>query len=913
VTALLNARGRITAASALLLAVAASLALAPAVRASEPIESFTTTMSTSQAGGHPDLTTSFALAEPGQTEAARNVIFNAPTGIFGNPRAVTQCQAADFALEQCPPNSQVGLITLHADYEGNPDFLLGTAPIFSEVPQNGETARFAFIVPILNIPIVIPVAVRTASSSDYGLRFTVQEITQLAPLAGASLTFWGFPAESTHDAERFAKGSPGDPAGCPGRADAGCITTPVQSSIASVPLIDNPTLCSGAELKSTLEVQTYQDPQHLSRAEATYPPITGCEAEKFEPVLQASPTTAETDSASGLNVELRSPQFLTKAAAPSEIKSADVTLPPGFTINPDAADGQTACTDAAANFGSEGAANCPDTSKIGTFEIGTPALPEPLEGAVYIGQPEAGNQYRLFEIASGFGINAKLVGAIRPNPQTGQLTAEFPDLPQAPFEDFQLHLFSGERGLLATPTACSVYTVSAQFTPWNAALAPQTSNQHFGLESGPHGSPCPGQVRPFTPRLLAGTSNSSAGAFSAFTLKLNREDGDQTLGDLNFTMPPGLTADLRGVAYCPEASIQAAANTTGALEQALPSCPAASQIGTTNVAAGPGSHPFNAAGRIYFAGPFQGAPLSLVAITPALAGPYDYGTVVVRVALHIDPTDAHVIADSETVPSIIGGVPLRLRSIQVNIDKPNFMINPTNCASFAIASQAVGDQGTVANFSSPFTAVNCSTLAFKPKMTITQLGGRGQTTRSQDPSLRFDLRTRAGDANIKSVAVTLPKAFEIDQRHLGNICSKAELAKTQCAGRQAIGTVSTETPLLEKPLQGPAYAVSGFGKLPHLAFILAGQVTIVPEAMSSSVKGGHLKTVVPVVPDAPIGHFRLTLFGAKKGYLQNTRSLCAAAAVTTVEYVAQSGKTLTQRVQAKTACGAKTKKPKRHH
>ena len=309
------------------------------------------------------------------------------------------------------------------------------------------------------------------------------------------------------------------------------------------------------------------------------------------------------------------------------------------------------------------------------------------------------------------------------------------------------------------------------------------------------------------------------------------------------------------------------------------------------------------------AGPFQGAPLSLVVVTPALAGPYDYGTVVVRVALHIDPIDAHVIADSETVPEIIGGIPLRFRSIQVNINKPNFMINPTNCSAFTVASQGVGDQGTVANFSSPFQAVNCETLPFAPKMTITQLGGHKVTARSKDPSLAIELDTKAGDANIKSLSVTLPKAFEIDQRHLGNLCDRTELASDQCAGRQPIGEATTNTPLLEKPLNGPVYAVSGFGLLPHLAFILDGQVMLTPEAESSSVKDGRLKTVVPVVPDAPIGHFRFTLFGGKQGYLSNTESLCSTPAVSTIEFTGQNGKALTQHVKTKTACKAKSSKP----
>jgi hypothetical protein len=311
---------------------------------------------------------------------------------------------------------------------------------------------------------------------------------------------------------------------------------------------------------------------------------------------------------------------------------------------------------------------------------------------------------------------------------------------------------------------------------------------------------------------------------------------------------------------------------------------------------------------MYLSGPLKGAPLSLAAVTPALAGPYDYGVVVVRVALKVDPLDAHVTAVSDTVPSIIGGVPIRMRSIQVNIDKPEFTINPTNCSPFTVDSQGIGDQGTVSDFSSYFQVVNCATLPFKPKMTIRQLGGRKATTRSKNPKMRIDLWTRHGDANIKSVAVTLPKAFAIDQRHLGNICSRAQLAAERCAGRQAIGTVETKTPLLDQPLKGPAYAVSGFGKLPHVVFILDGQVTIMPEAESSSVNGGHLKTVVPVVPDAPIGHFRLNLFGGKKGYLVNTRDLCASPAVVNVQFAGQNGERVNQRVETKTTCGGRSSK-----
>jgi hypothetical protein len=894
------------------LAVVTALTLlvpAPA-EAKLDIESFTTTSSNSAAGAHPDLSTSFRFIEPGVEESAKNVVFNAPEGLFGNSGALLRCSSSDFALTQCPPNSQAGTVTVYARHNGTPNKLLGTAPIFNLDPGLDSTALFAFIAPTVNIPIQIPVAVRTGT--DYGLRFTVSELTQTTPLAGADLTFWGFPASDSHNSERFPKGSPGEPAGCPEMAGTGC-TAGVAASIPNAPLINNPTICTGKPLLATLEVQTYQDPGSRAQMNATYPQTTNCQNQVFKPVLFASLTTTETDAPSGLNLDLKAPQFFGPSPAPSQLRSAIVSLPPGLTVNPDAADGQSSCSDSQANFGSEAAAGCPDNSKIGTFLVNTPALEGALIGSLYIGEPKPGNQYRLFMVADGFGIHAKFVGTVHPDPATGQVKIEFRDFPQVPFDEFQLHLFASDRGLLATPTHCTLYPIAGHFIPWNSVQPEVVSDEYVSLDSGPNGRLCPPAVRPFSPRLVAGTSNPAAGAFSDFHLKLDRDDGDQFLGDLNFRMPPGFTGDLRGIAYCPVAAITAAAQRLGRDEQAAGSCPASSQIGTTSVAAGPGSHPFHAVGKMYLSGPLKGAPLSLVAITPALAGPYDYGTVVIRVALHVDPVTAQVSAASETMPQIIGGIPIRMRSIQVNIDKPNFTINPTNCSAFAVDSQGIGDQGTVTDFSSYFNAVNCSTLPFKPRMTVRQIG-KG-TRRATNPQMQFDLKTRPGDANLKSLSVTLSSAFAIDQRHLGNICSEKELTEKECSGRTPIGKASTTTPLLDKPLEGPVYAVSGGGGLPRLAFILNGQVSLVPRAETKTItKGGagQLQTTVPVVPDAPIGHFALTVFGGKTGYLVNTRSLCAKAPVTKVAYTGQNGKTHTESVKVKAACGKKKARAKRH-
>ena len=164
--------------------------------------------------------------------------------------------------------------------------------------------------------------------------------------------------------------------------------------------------------------------------------------------------------------------------------------------------------------------------------------------------------------------------------------------------------------------------------------------------------------------------------------------------------------------------------------------------------------------------------------------------------------------------------------------------------------------------------------------------------------------------------MTLPSAFAIDQRHLGNICSEKELAEKQCAGRTPIGKATTTTPLLDQPLAGPVYAVSGSGGLPRLAFILNGQVNLVPRAETKTItKGGagQLQTTVPVVPDAPIGHFHLTVFGGKTGYLVNTRDLCAHAPGHQGRlHRPRTARRDSEAVKVKAACGKKSKRAKRH-
>jgi len=892
-----------------LLAVVAATALAASASAAPVIAEYSVGSTNPAAGAHPDLIAKVALDEPGEPEVARDIKINLPPGLFGNPGAIFKCSSAEFVLNHCSPGTQAGLISLIANYEDDPNYVLGTVPVYNLETVGGETARLAFVAPTVNIPISIPITVR--SDSDYGIDLNVRGIPQDVPLGLARLTIWGLPAAKSHDTQRFGRGEPGEPSGCEGVLDTSCLAAPFPSAGKFVePYINNPSVCTGAPLPISISVVSYQDTGNSSEETASFPATTECETQKFDPVFKLGLTNTETDAPTGLDIQLQADQFLGgEASSQSTLRSAIVHLPPGLTINPDAADGQTSCTEAEAGFGTEQPGNCPDNSKIGTVEVLTPALEGPLTGSLYIGKPVPGDQYRVFMIFDGFGVHAKLFASFLPDPETGELTMQVLDLPQVPFSVFNLHLFASDRGLLATPTHCTVYQANAVMTPWNDQLSPQESTPTFGVDSGPNGRPCPGITRPFNPRLEAGTTNPSAGEFSNFILKLDRDDGDQFLGDLTFRMPPGFTGDLSGISYCPDQAIAHAAANQGLSEQASPSCPASSQVGSSNVAAGPGEHPFHAVGKMYLAGPFKGAPLSIVALTPALAGPYDYGVVAVRVALHVDPQTAQVFAASDTVPAVIGGIPIRMRSIQVNIDKPNFTINPTNCSPFTVDSQGIGDQGTITDFSSYFQVVNCMRLAFKPTMKIRQVGKKG-TKRGANPVVKFDLNTRAGDANIKSLTVTLPKAYEIDQGHLGNICSEKELIEKECAGRTAIGRASTETPLLDNPLSGPVYAVSGSGGLPRLAFLLNGQVNLLPRADTKAV-GGKLQTTVPVIPDAPIGHFGLVINGGKTGYLALTRGICKHQPVVKVAYAAQNGLTRTEKVKVKAACGKKKKKKKK--
>ena len=591
---------------------------------------------------------------------------------------------------------------------------------------------------------------------------------------------------------------------------------------------------------------------------------------------------------------------------------ARVTLPPGFSINTGAADGKVACDEAFSAIGTRGAASCPEFSKIGTLKLDVAALPEPLPGALYLLEPKPGEPYRVLLAASGFATNVKLSGRLKRIRQTGQVAVVFKGLPQAPLQEFGLHIFGSERGLLATPTHCGTYHVESEFVPWNTALETRHTTNLITIDQGPNGSPCPNGARPFSPKLEAGVANATAGAHSPFTFVLNRNDGEQNLTGLRVTTPPGFAATLAGVPYCPESAISQllAPGYSGRAEQASPACPAASQIGTAVAGAGAGTHPLYTPGKVYLAGPYKGAPLSLIVVVPAVSGPYDLGNVAVRAAINVNPVTAQVTTTSDPLPQILEGIPLRLRSIRVDLDRPNFTLNPTNCDPFSVESLTSADEGGQATSTAHFQATDCAGLAFGPKLAIRL---KGSTKRRAHPALRGTLTTGPGESNLSAVTVVMPNNELLDQSHIGTDCTRVQFAANDCPADSIYGTATAESPLLEEPLTGNVYLRAGTHKLPDLVADLRGQFNIEVSARIDSVKSGGLRARFEGIPDAPVTKFVLEMQGGKKGLLQNSKPLCMADKMTTEALVGQNGARIKRKVRLQTSCGGSASSRHKRH
>jgi hypothetical protein len=828
-----------------------------------------------QAGSHPFAATTeidFNLNPDGSPDGfVKDLNVNLPPGLVGDPNAVAQCTRAQFEDDSnnCPANSMVGIVTLKLTLFGQSLNL--PEAVFNMQPPPGVPAQFGFRA--LFPPVFINAKVRTGG--DYGLTTALHNISHALPLSGNSLTLWGVPADPAHDSARASVGvGPSD--------------------LPPAPFLTLPTACNGP-LTTTADADSWQNPGAFVSATNTTPiGLQGCDHLQFGPSISVAADPSSADSPAGFAVDLHVPQNNDPTGlATAHLKKAVVTLPEGVSINPSVADGLAGCTPAQIGLGNASEPTCPDASKIGSAEVDSPLSAHPLTGSIFLGSPTD-----IYVVAEGGGVLLKLHGVQIPNFATGQLTTTFDNNPQLPFTDLKLNFFGGPRAALATPQTCGTFTTTTDLMPWSApASGPDaTPSGAFTIDSGPDGNSfsCVSNLadRPFDPGFLAGMEDDHAATFTPFVLRVKRDDGEQGLRRIDAKLPPGVSAKLAGVPECSNAAASAG------------TCGASSRVGHVNVGAGAGPLPFYLPGKAYLTGPYKGAPLGLSIVTPVNVGPFNLGNVVVRAAIFVDPTTAALHVVSDPLPTIHTGIPLRLRSVSIQIDRSRFMLSPTNCNPMAVTGQIQGTAGPPAQVSKFFQVAGCRALGFKPKLTAKILGGKKFTGHSKHPGLKVTLKPK-GKANVKSVALTLPHSIILDQANI-NVCTPAQFNANHCPKKSKYGKAKARSPLLDKPLKGPVYLVTNkHHQLPDLVMVLNGQVKLIERGVVKGTTSGRLKTTFNTVPDVPLKNFTLKLKKGKHGLLVNSTNLCSKrakhkSAKATIK--AHNGKKRSFKPKVKTPC-----------
>jgi hypothetical protein len=855
-----------------LVLILAATPLTPAGAADEfekyALESVGASLSTNQAGAHADFTTSFALTRSGSKPYAltRDVEVRLPPGLIGNPQGIPRCTVDQLGTQseqaECPVDSQVGVTEVRVL---NPISGTFTEPVYNMDPPGGDVvARLGFYA--VGWPAFINVRV---DPTDYSLIASIEGAPSTAGLLEATTTLWGVPAAPIHDEQRIT----------PEEARTG--ETPEggrQATVPERPFLSNPTDCV-TKRQITVTARSYQLPDSPSTMSAPFPDITGCGRLNFSSRFSVLPTNTEASAPTGLEAELTIPQNETPSGrATSTLKSAAVTLPEGLTINPAAGDGLEACSSEQVGLGTAESSHCPDAAKIGTVELDVPALERTLHGSLYQRTPEPGRLFRFWLVADEQGVHLKLPAEIEADPATGQLTTVFAGieslggLPQVPVERLKLHVSGGPRAPLATPPRCGTYQSHFQFNPWSGG--PSSEGETPMQINGGCGK------GGFAPKIVAGSTNSAAGTFAPFAFTLTRQDGEANPRLISLHLPQGLLAKLGGVTLCPDA-LAATGN-----------CPPASKVGSLTAAAGVGGAPLwlpqpgKPGTAVYLAGPYEGAPYSIISVVPAQAGPFDLGAVVNRAAIHVDPETALVTIVTDPLPQILEGVPVAYRTIHVAVNRENFTLNPTSCAPKLITASVTAAGGETAQATDGFQATNCARLGFAPKLRLRLKGG---TSRTSHPALEAILRTRKGDANIKRAVVTLPHSAFLDQAHIRTVCTRVQFAADRCPAGSIYGSATARTPLLDRALSGPVYLRSSSNTLPDLVAALEGPIDINLVGRIDSANGG-IRTTFASVPDAPVSSFALKMKGGAKGLIVNSRNLCAAPSRALVDLTAHNGR-----------------------
>jgi hypothetical protein len=874
-----------------------------------------------QAGSHP-LVLSTEVDFAGG-EDVRDLEIGLPPGLIENPAAVPRCSLAAFHTprtspyeddplsgESCPDRTQIGTVTVRSSFGGGTTRTFG---VFNLDPPPGAPSELGFNP--YGAPVTFVPRVRQADG-EYGLTLVARNLPQLVHIDGLTLNIWGTPWGTAHNAQRGNCLNEAEPGFGWAKCKAGGETLPEA-------YLTLPTACDGP-LAFTAVARSWQAPDAEAEAGFAGPGLERCDALAFAPEPTATVSDPRASSPSGfdfnLDVDLQG-FLLPDRLAPSPVRTAVVRLPEGMTINPSVGAGLGVCTPAryaAETVTSPPGAGCPNAAKIGDFTVQSPLFAETVEGALFLAAPRDnpfGTLLAVYLVAKSpeRGILVKVAGRLDADPVDGRLTATFDRLPQLPYTDLKVHFREGQRSPLATPESCGSFATEIDLSPWRAPGTVRHSTSSFAIGAGVDGGPCPSDQPPFHPAAQAGALNSNAGSYTPFYLRLTRGDSEQEITSYSATLPPGLTGKIGSIPYCPEAAIAAAKLRGGFEEAERPSCPAASEIGHTVAGYGVGPALTYAPGGLYLAGPFHGSTFSIVAIDSATVGPFDLGVVVVRSAIRVDPRTARVSIDSagsDPIPHIIDGIPIHLRDIRVYVSRPGLTLNPTSCAPFAVTSSLNGSgrrfgdpaDDTVATATSPFQAFNCGALGFRPRLRLKLKGG---TRRGDYPSLRAEVKPRAGDANMASASVALPPSEFLAQEHIDTICTPGQFAREACPGGSVYGRARAFTPLLDSPLEGKVYLRTSDNELPDLVAALRGGgkgIAIDVVGAIDSYRGG-LRGTFDVIPDAPVSKFVMTLRGGRHGLLVNSESTCAAPQYATAKFVGHNNRGIRLHPRLAVECG----------
>lgn len=800
-------------------------------------------------GAHPvlDILTTFDVsASGGGFTTAKQVVQHLGPGIVANPHATAQCSRAAFDAATspgpvgCAATTQVGTsVVTVVTGPGTTADLNGV--VYNLEPNPGEPAALGIALAVGPGVFLKNIATVAVDPHDLGLLTTLSGLNPSPPIAAIKLSLWGYAATG---------GSP-----------------PL------LPYFTNPTACT----LSSVSVTATAFDNETSTNSGSYTP-TDCATAPFDTSLAVSANPSRTDSLSAISVDVKpAPIFVPRVN--SYIKQNTVILPPGTLLNPALAASLDACTDAQFARSDPGVApSCPASSEIGKVTFVSPIL-GPFVGKAYFGTGTATDTLRLFLDVPLFGSHIKVIGGVRPDKATGQVTTVFDDLPQVAFTDFQVDFNGPPLSVFTTPATCGTHTASAINNPYSGGPA-STPTATFETSYDGAGAPC---VTIFRPWFTGASSTSRSGASTSYTMKFGRPDRDSSISQTTFRLPAGLIGNLalKGLTKCSLADAAKAA------------CADSSKIGTAHVEVGSGPGPASLPGTVFLTAPkVAGDPAGLSVLVPAKLGPVDLGNVVLPVRLQLR-SNGGLNAISDPLPQFQAGITTSLRLAQISITRAGFMRNPTSCGHrhYSGVFNAVG--GATVTTHAALDLVDCKKLGFSPKITAV-LGAKGKTGVGSHPPFVTRITQPNGQSAISRAHVLLPSSIATNPTALNAACTQAALDAGTCSSKARIGTATAISPLVVGRLRGPVYLVKRDKGLPKIVVQLKGPLSI---SFEGFVKIGRNKisNTFPEVPDLTVTSFVLSFHSGKYGILSANKSLCTKKLPLPSTFTGQNGKKVERR------------------